>query len=221
METIYLSTKDNITIVGDYYPGTKKSGILLLHMMPADRTSWRIFAEKLQEKGYHVCAIDLRGHGESTGGPRGYQTFSDAEHQKSLYDIESVVVFLRSKGVEKLHLGGASIGANLALQFSAQHQEEVISLMLLSPGLDYHGIHADIWVDNLKPYQALLLAASDDDIYSFTSVKSLFEHASNLLRHDVKLLSEAGHGTTMFQKNAGFIDELIAWLERVDHQSSD
>ena len=150
MQTEHFTTKDGLTIVGDYYPGTGKSGVLLLHMMPADRTSWQQLAGQLQENGFHVLAIDLRGHGQSTGGPNGYQAFSDAQHQQSIFDIESAVEFLRSKGIEKIHMGGASIGANLALQYASQHQE-IASAMLLSPGLDYHGIHTDIWIENLKP----------------------------------------------------------------------
>ena len=215
MEIVHLSTKDGLTIVGDYYVGAGTSGVLLLHMMPADRTSWQQLAEKLQENAFHVLAIDLRGHGQSTGGPNGYQAFSDAQHQQSIFDIESAVEFLRSKGIEKIHMGGASIGANLALQYASQHQE-VASVMLLSPGLDYHGIHTDIWIENLKPEQAVLLAASDDDVYSFTSVKTLFDRSSNLPKREVKLLSEAGHGTNVFKKNSGFIDELVVWLKKAD-----
>ena len=215
MQTEQFITKDGFTIVGDYYEGTNKSGVLLLHMMPADRTSWHELASRLQQDGFHVLAIDLRGHGQSTGGPNGYQQFSDAQHQQSLFDIESSVEFLRSRSAEKIHMGGASIGANLALQYASQH-EEIASVMLLSPGLDYHGIHADIWIENLKPGQAVLLAASDDDIYSFTSVKKLFDQSANLPKREVKLLSEAGHGTNVFKKNAGFIDELVAWLKKTD-----
>ena len=215
MQTEHFITKDGVTIVGDYYPGTGTSGVLLLHMMPADRTSWQPLAELLQQNGFHVLAIDLRGHGQSTGGPNGYQQFSDTQHQQSLFDIESAVEFLRSKGTEKIHMGGASIGANLALQYASQHQE-IASIMLLSPGLDYHGIHADIWIENLKPEQAVLLAASDDDIYSFTSVKKLFDQSVNLPKRELKLLSEAGHGTNVFKKNSGFIDELVAWLKKAD-----
>ena len=217
MQIEHFLTKDGFTIAGDYYAGSGKSGVLLLHMMPADRTSWQEFARKLQENSFHVIAIDLRGHGQSTGGPNGYQAFSDAQHQQSIFDIESTVEFLRSKGIEKIHIGGASIGANLALQFAAQH-EEIASVMLLSPGLDYHGIHGDIWISNLKSHQAVLLVASDDDIYSFASVKTIFDRSSNLPKREIKLLSEAGHGTTMFQKNSGFIDELVVWLKKVDSQ---
>ena len=215
MQTEHLSTKDGLTIVGDYYQGSRNCAVLLLHMMPANRTSWQALATQLQEHTFHVLTIDLRGHGESTGGPYGYQTFSDAEHKQSIFDIESSMEFLHSKGMKKIHIGGASIGANLALQYAGQHPG-VASVMLLSPGLDYHGIHADIWIENLKPHQAILLMASDDDIYSFTSVKTLFDCSSNLPKREVKLLSEAGHGTNVFKKNSGFIDELVVWLKKAD-----
>ena len=217
MQTEHFLTKDNCTIVADYYAGSSKSGMLLLHMMPADRTSWHALAAKFQENGFHVLAIDLRGHGQSTGGPNGYQKFSDAQHQQSSLDIDSSIEFLRLQGVEKIHIGGASIGANLCLQYATKHSE-VASVILLSPGLDYRGIHTDIWMDNIKPNQAILLVASDEDVYSFTSVKTLFDRSSNLPRREVKLLTQAGHGTTMLEKNPEFINELVAWLKKVDSQ---
>lgn len=217
METVRVCTKDGLTIEGDYYASSRESGVLLLHMMPADRTSWNSFALKLQEAGFHILAIDLRGHGKSTGGPVGYRTFSDAEHQQSIFDIEAAVEFLYGKGIKKLHIGGASIGANLAVQYAAKHLE-VVSVLLLSPGLDYHGIHTDIWIDNIKPHQAVLLVASDDDVYSFTSIKALFDRSTSLPKREIKLLSEAGHGTSMFEKNSAFIEELTTWLKKVDAQ---
>ena len=215
MQTEHFLTKDGYTIAADYYAGTNTSGVLLLHMMPADRTSWQALAAKLQESGFHVLAIDLRGHGQSTGGPNGYQVFSDAEHQQSVFDIDSSIEFLHLKGVKKIHIGGASIGANLGLQYKAKHPE-ITSVMILSPGLDYHGIHSDIWIGNLRPAQAVLLVASDDDVYSFATVKTLFDHSSNLPRREVKLLTQAGHGTTMLEKNPEFINELVVWLKKAD-----
>lgn len=217
MQIEHFLTKDGYTIVADYYAGRGRSGILLLHMMPTDRTSWQALALKLQESGFHVLAIDLRGHGQSTGGPNGYQAFSDVQHQQSVFDIDSAIGFLHSKGVGKIHIGGASIGANLGLQYAAKHSE-IVSVMLLSPGLNYHGIHTDIWMDNIKPHQAILLVASDDDIYSFTTVKTLFDHSSGLPRREVKLLIHAGHGTTMLEKSPEFINELVIWLKKVDSQ---
>ncbi len=217
METEYVSAKDGCVLAADYYAGKKKSGVVLLHMMPATRASWRSIAPKFQERGFHVFAIDLRGHGESCGGPEGYRTFSNETHQLSLLDVEAAVDRLRAKGIERVHIAGASIGANLAIEYAAGHAETV-SIVLLSPGLDYHGIHADIWVDNMKPHQALLLIASDDDTYSFASTKALFDRASNLPLREVKLLTHAGHGTAMFEAYPALGDELAAWFEKSDGQ---
>lgn len=217
IERVTMLTKDDMQIIGDYYTATGISGTVLLHMMPADRTSWHVLAIKLQEIGFHVLAIDLRGHGQSTNGPTGYQVFSDGEHQQSLFDVEAAVEFLRTKGVQKFSMGGASIGANLALQYAANHKE-VAAIVLLSPGSDYHGIHADIWMNNLKPDQAALLIASDDDVYSFTSVKALYEQASHLTVREVKLFTDAGHGTAMFDKNPEMIDQIADWLKKIDIQ---
>ena len=64
-QRIELKTKDGVSVIGDYYAPSQASvkGLLLLHMMPADRTSWNAFAGRMQAAGWHVLAIDLRGHG--------------------------------------------------------------------------------------------------------------------------------------------------------------
>ena len=138
MEKVTLKTEDGLDIVGLYYLGPSSKGTLLLHMMPATKESWEEFAVKLQAEGYQVLAIDLRGHGESSGGPEGFRNFSDVDHQKSMFDIDAGIEFLEKKGAARnnLVLIGASIGANLAL-WSLTENKEIKMPVLLSPGLDY------------------------------------------------------------------------------------
>ena len=90
---IKLNTSDGVGIAADYYEADGCDGIVLAHMMPADRRSWRVFAERLQKGGFRVVAIDLRGHGESAGGPVGYKNFSDREHQASVCDLAAAAHF--------------------------------------------------------------------------------------------------------------------------------
>ncbi len=213
IERITLTTKDNISLVGDYSApdASSERGLLLLHMMPATRTSWAGFAQKARRTGFHVLAIDLYGHGESEGGPDGYKTFSDANHQRSKNDVQAAAEFLKSKGVAKLYLGGASIGANLALQHLAENPE-TSGAFLLSPGLDYRGIQTESSARGLKPEQRVLYAASRDDQYSFESVERLA--ALRFAGHDVslRLFETAGHGTTMFEREPRLMDEIVEWL---------
>lgn len=215
-ERIELETKDNVRIVGDYYPALTASakGLLLLHMMPATRASWKTFAEKAQSAGFNVLAVDLRGHGESQGGPEGYKNFSDAEHQASRYDAAAGVEFLNSRSPGGIYLGGASIGANLALQYLAEHPETKAAF-LLSPGLDYRGIRTEESAQQLGGGQAVYYAASRDDPASAEAVQILFDKTPAAARRSSKLFDAAGHGTTIFTSENGFMDEIISWLEAI------
>lgn len=213
-EIINLQTQDGVQIVGDYYSTLSSKGVLLVHMMPSDRKSWRVFAEKLAQAGFQALAIDLRGHGESEDGPEGYKTFTDAEHQASIKDLEAGVEFLRKRGVEKLYLVGASIGANLSLQYGAG-RDDVAALVLMSPGLDYRGIKTEELVSHLKESQGIYLVASEEDSYSFNSVKTLSQkiQPDNQIRVS-RFFRDAGHGTQIFEKHPEFMDEVVRWLSQ-------
>lgn len=234
-QRVELETQDNVSIVGDYYAPALASakGLLLLHMMPADRTSWRQFAGKMQAAGWHVLAIDLRGHGESQGGPpvaslakggpNGYKSFSDAEHQASKFDVEAGAEFLkealrsrfqRDSGNSELYLGGASIGANLSLQYLAEHSD-VKAAFLLSPGLDYKGVRTEPATRSLGSGQAIYYVASRDDSYSADTIQKLFDITPPGVRKDIKFFENAGHGTTIFEREPGFMDEIVSWIQKV------
>lgn len=211
-ERVELNTHDKIAIIGDYYPAKSSQGVLLLHMMPADRKSWAAFAGKLQKAGFTALAIDLRGHGESKGGPDGYRSFSDAEHQASRLDVEAAAEFLKSKGVSELHLAGASIGANLSLQYLSEHPE-TRSAILLSPGLDYRGVVTTPAMGRLAPERGVYLVAAEDDGYSRDSVRELSKNMREDSRHVLKIFESGGHGTRLFEARPEFMDELVEWLK--------
>ena len=214
-----LHTDDGVNIAGDYYAPTIQSprGVLLVHMMPSTKESWKMLAGRLQGGGYHVLAIDLRGHGESAGGPDGYKQYNAEQHQKSILDVGAGVEFLKTKGIAEDHLSliGASIGANLVLQRAAEHGTK--NCVLLSAGLDYRGIKADPLVQKLKNGQrALFVASQDDDRSGGNSAEMnqlLFERTSEAVDKKILIYKEAGHGTDMFDKEEPDLEEEITtWL---------
>ncbi len=216
MDRITLITSDAVRVVGNYYKGSADRGALLVHMMPATKESWDVFARVLEKRGYHVLAIDMRGHGESDGGPAGYKDFSDEEHQRKIQDVAAGAAFLSSQGVaqENLIVIGASIGANLCLQYLAEHPF-VTRGVFLSAGLSYRGVNAEEYVGNLHPGQRVLLATSEDDRVQGNAEMNQTLYALVPVGVPKKLLvyHHAGHGTDMFGKEEPNLEkEILTWL---------
>jgi len=213
-EVVKLKTKDGVEIAGDYYsvsvPG--EIGVLMLHMMPANRKSYSAFAEKIQEAGWQGLAIDFRGHGESHGGPVGYQLFKDEDHQKSILDVEAGAEFLKTKGIKKIFLVGASIGANLSLQYLAEHSDAKAAV-LLSPGLNYRGVKTDESAKKVYHTKAIYLTAAKDDDYSYETVQGLYDILPKEVARELKLFDSGGHGTKLFETHPELIGTIINWLK--------
>lgn len=218
METVTITTKDSAQIVGDYYPAGAENApaVLLLHMMPSTRKSLVDFAEKLNEAGLSALAIDLRGHGDSLNKTDGtylnYKNFSNAEHQSSIHDVETAIDFLKQKGAEKIFVIGASIGANLALQYAAEHSD-IRAVVLLSPGLDYRGVLTADLPLQLHARQAVYYAASFEDSYSADSVRMLYQKTPEGVKKEEKIFDQAGHGTDIFVHEPDFEGQIISWLK--------
>lgn len=198
MQKVSLITEDGIQIAGIFKAGSHPSGsVLLLHMMPATKESWIPFMDVLAARGFSSLAIDFRGHGES-GGVR-------EDHKKKILDAQAGASHLSNlKAVV-----GASIGANVALQYVAA-LPGVPAVVALSPGLNYHGVLAMPAIEGLQRTQRAFLAASNDDPESDAAVEKLAERC--LAKVMVKHFVGAGHGTTMFERAFGFMDELVDWI---------
>lgn len=212
--SVSLTTSDNKRIVGDYYHGSTNAGVVLLHMMPATRESWDEVALKLQDHGFHVLAIDLRGHGESEGGPDGFREFTNAEHIASIHDAVAAVEYLRGAGATHVHVMGASIGSNLALTLLGE-DADITSAICISPGIEYHGVRAIPAAAKVRDHQSIMLLASRDDTRMDT------EHPDSVLKHiadaahgraQVEVFDEGGHGTELFTHWPDYIDTIIDWM---------
>jgi pimeloyl-ACP methyl ester carboxylesterase len=82
-------------------------------------------------KGYHVIALDTRGHGQS---PRGEKPFTIKQFAEDLND------FMDEKGIEKAILLGFSDGGNIALEFALKYPQRVEKLILNGANLFPSGV---------------------------------------------------------------------------------
>ena len=210
---IELGTSDGVEIIGRLVDlSGAEDAVIFLHMMPGVKEDYENLMNILKKEEVSSLAIDLRGHGESEGGPYGYRNFSETEHQKSIEDVKAASKYLEKKGypIDHQYIVGASIGANLALWF-ASSEASLNKTVLLSPGIDYQGIKGERLMRDLDEDQNVLIVSSDDDkrrskksddgeevSWNVEMCKKLIEAAPDDV--DIKFLeyNEAGHGTDMF-----------------------
>lgn len=212
-EDVTFKTDDGVTIYATYYKPeiSNEKSIILLHMLRTDRSYWKDFANKLSKEGYDVLAIDLRGHGQSTdknGLKISWQSFSEKDFNDMVLDVKAAKDFMiKQKPKNKIAIIGASIGANTALNY-AVNDKEIKTIVLLSPGLDYHGVKTE---ESMKKYdRSVLIAVSSEDEPSFSSSQKLFEITKG--EKEIKIYNNAGHGTWMFGKT-DLQDVIITWLK--------
>lgn len=94
--------------------------VLLLHFGMSHLGVWDLVVPYLTDR-YRVVRVDLRGHGRSDRLADGYTL------EKMGRDILGVMDHL---GIERAHLVGSSMGAEVAASMAAQAQNRVISLAL-------------------------------------------------------------------------------------------
>ncbi len=98
--------------------------LLLLHGFGANKDNWVRVAKYLRSE-FRIIAPDLPGFGESS------------YRQTAAYGVDDQVQYLQAfvggLGLEKLHLGGNSMGGQIAVVYAATYPDQVQSLWLLAP----------------------------------------------------------------------------------------
>lgn len=222
MELLHLTTTDAVSIAANYFPVDPQTypnpngWVVFLHMMPATKESWNPLAEHLRQKGYSGLAIDLRGHGASDGGPNGFMEFSDAEHQDSARDVDAAIDLLKGMGARdaRIVLIGASIGANLALQYVAHHSD-LKTCVLLSPGLDYHGVVTKSAMESLTPDKHVLIIGSRDDdrvVDNADDIEALWQSAPFGVDIKKEVVDTGGHGTAILSQHPELIETITTFI---------
>ena len=116
---------DAITLVGDEWnrdAGAGRPTILMLHGGGQNRFSWKNTGEVLADHGFHVIALDARGHGDSDRSPSGVYTI----------DIltEDVLAVLAQIG-RPVVLIGASMGGMTGIGVAHRAGPEAVTKLIL------------------------------------------------------------------------------------------
>lgn len=221
--TLKWTTEDGVQLVGLYRPASRlgASTWILLHGLGSNKEEWETFGKKLARQGNGVFLYDARGHHESnhliTGETISYQSWQSAgpgsPWNAMPSDLASAVNLLRKKyGLPgtRIAVGGASLGANVALLYASEHAN-VPAVILLSPGMEYAGIQT---AAAIKTYRGrpVFMAASPNDLYAYSSVRQLADLDSGPSCRVVE--GKSGHGVNMLDEE--FTKTLLDWMREQD-----
>ena len=209
-----FETEDELNIAATYYPSTgtiSDKGVILVHSQGQDRREWVDFAQQLQEAGFEVISMDLRGHGISDGN---IKKFKKGDYRKMEYDIREAIEYLEDiNGDMKIAILGSDLGANVAARSAAQ-DSRARALVMMSPKLDFEGIEIG---KNIKRFtNPLLILVSKGDKESYDDSIKLMEKSGSENKEFWEF-DKAGHGSTMLEKEDGLGQRIIDWFNNNLH----
>ncbi len=218
-QVVTFDTSDGVKIAADFYAPTppadkmasqaqKAPVAILVHMFPADRTSWEPLVPELTEAGFAVLAYDIRGKGGSTEPAdknlaNRYQEQSPDLFKDAWKDAEAAKKWLAGQptcDVGRTVMIGASIGCSISLDYAGR-DEAVKAVVCLSPGTNYFGVDSIAHIKKCGK-RPILLIASD---LEYSAVEKLIEASGGAAKgtkfHQRPSPGGSGreqHGTKMF-----------------------
>jgi pimeloyl-ACP methyl ester carboxylesterase len=224
-EKISFTTQDGVEIVGLYSKPSSRARrtFVLLHGLGSNQEEWQAFAGSLIRQGYGFLSYDARGHGQSIHARNKstikYDQFGmqGSEWAKMISDLGYAVKFLRQqKGIDKIGIIGASLGANIALVYSSTNPD-IRPLVLLSPGISYAGIETKDAIMAFAPEKGkknrpIAIVSSPDDTYSYQSSILMYKQVTSNDRAVFLQGSDSNHGVNMLDKR--LTKEIINFINK-------
>jgi pyridoxine 5-phosphate synthase len=210
---------DGVVIAGELYEAAsrqstsalrasddKAPAVLLVHMLSRSHADWGTLPERMGDAGITALAIDLRGHGQSSGSPQDLQAM--------VGDVRAAALWLSTRPNvrgDQVAIVGASLGASLAL-LAVVNVPQVRAIALLSPSLDYRGLRTDNALIKRLGQRSIWLAASDQDPLALRSLHDIAAEPSGPREQHVS--SVLAHGTVLLDKDPDVARSLVDWLRR-------
>ena len=135
-------------------------------------------------------------------------------------NVVSALSFLRVQpSIDKTRLAimGASIGANLAVIVAANDEQSgkeppISCLVLLSPGLNYHGVQPVGQGHDLDQMPVLIIAGTANT-QSIGGAQALSNAARGA---ELQQFNGSAHGTALFQADPNMIPNIVDWLRKYE-----
>jgi dienelactone hydrolase len=178
--------------------------VVLVPMLGRPKEDWTVIAQWLADANITALAIDLPAL-TAPDDPKVMAGWSE--------DVRAALIFLASRPEvrsDRLGVAGASLGANLAA-IAAGANEQVRSLALVSPSIDYRGVRSDAAMRQYGARPALLIA-SRQDYYAARSARELAKNPPGI--REIQWSDLGAHGTSLLAREPEMVQALVDWFRR-------
>ena len=127
----YIQNKNVLIFVDEKIVENSTKAILLIHGFAEHGGRYKDFIFRLNEQGYSVFAMDLRGHGKTRGKKGDMESI-----EKVITDVEIVMDYIRENyNFEKVGIFGHSTGGLVTSLFTSLNNNKVDFIILSSPAI--------------------------------------------------------------------------------------
>lgn len=191
--------------------------VILLHSLGEDSSSWDKFPQQLNQMGFAVLAMDLRGHGKSTRNKKGkicdWINFEDKEYSKYPDDLISTISYIKDNYPEinskRIAVISSNISANAAI-LAGGKARNTKTLILLSPSVSFKGLDTRI---PMVAYgkRPVLIMVSKKDTYSYQGSSEVLKYAQG--KKMLKVYPFGGNGTDLIKFQPDCSKTIFNWLK--------
>jgi len=225
VRNIEMQTKDEMILSGtlsipkNANVNNKAPLVILLHSLGSNRLVYDTLSNELKAKNIASIAIDSRGHRQSTtklsGKKSFWQNYKNKTYEKYPTDIQEIIDFTKENYVainaNRVTVVGADITANAAIIAAGRNPQQIKSLVLISPILEFKG---------LKPAQSLMnygkhpvtIIVCENDIKNYKDAIILEKYAAGTVNF-IKTKS-GGTGDNILKLNPNLNKTIADWIEK-------
>lgn len=202
------------------YPNINKTHypmIVMLHSLGYSSKYWETLVEDFLLAGIVVLEVDMKGHGKSSSDiyfkrrswiyleDKDYQSYPD-EVLDIVYNVLDTYDNIAPSYISYL---GADIGANTAIWIAAKQRPYPLSLVLISPYIDFKGVYTPIKLADAGKVP-VMAAAAMDDLFSVKQVDELEKFAQG--SYDKRIYPNGGTGMLMIKVNPQMPIDIVNWV---------
>lgn len=190
--------------------------VLLLHSIGYSSSDWGNLITDLNNVGYAVIAMDLRGHGKSIYNAKfqkkSWVYFDNKIYQKFPNDVLEILDASQKQckviDLNNMAIVGADIGSNTAVLAAKGMKKKPKTMVLIAPTRTFKGLYIPIAMTEIQ--MPILSMVSSKDKYSLKEQKELAKFSQGGFY--AKNYPNGGMGMLMIKLNPTMSQDITKWI---------